>query len=191
MTLNPVPLLSAMSCLLVIINEKQDHTCGCNMPYRWEANVAWFRDLRVVEDVPAFSDNIEVTRRRDVSQLWVITWPHDHELLGVLWMGLKIRLWEKQTNKTLLMSENQKILDAEGWQTDCNCYLKQRKQKNQGSLRNSGPQILRGEIQMSESEPLKKAACKWTSHQRTPPPQKINKKTCKFASPVPLSCSHE
>lgn len=75
-----------------------DQTCGSTKPYRWEANVAWFRDLMVVEDVPAFSDNMEVTRRRDASQLWVITRPRDHESLGVLWMGLKIWLWEKQTN---------------------------------------------------------------------------------------------
>lgn len=70
------------------------------VPYRWEANVAWFRDLMAVDDVPAFSVNTELTRRRDASQLWVITWPRNYEPFGVLWMRLKICPWEKQTNMT-------------------------------------------------------------------------------------------
>lgn len=199
MTLNPAPPLSVMSCLLVIINEKQvkvsavpqrrvvpvvtttnktslDHTCGSTMPYWWEANVAWFRDLMVVQDVPAFSDNIEATRRRDASQLWVITRPRDHELLGVLWMVLKIWPWEKQTNMTT----------SDEWKSDeirhrrmanwLQLLSEEEETKNQGSLRNCGSQMLRGAIQMSESEPPKKVACKWNSRQRTFPPKKINLK---------------
>lgn len=124
-----------------------DKTCGPSMLYRWEANVAWFRD------------NIEVTGRSDASQLWVITRPRDHESEWGLRSGEKNKHvhWKSEEIRHRMMANWLQVLSEE------------EETENQGSLRNSGPQMLRGAIQMSERE---KVACKWNSRQRTFPPKK-------------------
>lgn len=115
-----------------------DKTRGSTTPYRWEANVAWFRDLMVVEDVPAFSDNTEMCPSCES-----LPDPVNTSHSGSSEWGLRSGREKNKQTWPLLMSENQKKLDTEGRQTDCNCHLKKRKQKIQGSLRNSGSQMLR------------------------------------------------